>query len=356
VRATFNVVESSGAPRELGRVHGEAARGWIAQGVDAWSEVTGRHTGMTTRSYVESFLNATDFTKAIEYFTPALLEEVRGIAEGAGLPFETVLAYQMMDEEWAYRVEVTRDRRHRGESCSAAGVLRSDGTAVIGQNMDLPRHYDGTQVLLSARPADGPAVMVFTPAGMIGTCGLNERGVGVCVNALSHLRHGHAGLPVAFVLRGALAQRSARDAASLLKTVPHATGQNYLVADGERVEDYECSPGGAVEVPAAAAQVAHTNHVLMSTDVDPAVGDEAHSTTIERLASVRSDLGALGADATFADLMRALSDTNVPVCVPRGAAWMTLGSVVMELGPEPVLHVALGPPADTPYTRVTFQA
>jgi hypothetical protein len=33
---------------------------------------------------------------------------------------------------------------------------------------------------------------------------------------------------------------------------------------------------------------------------------------------------------------------------------MTLGSVVMELGPEPVLHVALGPPADTPYSQVTF--
>jgi hypothetical protein len=33
---------------------------------------------------------------------------------------------------------------------------------------------------------------------------------------------------------------------------------------------------------------------------------------------------------------------------------MTLGSLVMELSAVPVLHIALGPPADTPYTRVGF--
>src|SRR5262249_40516830 len=130
--------------------------------------------------------------------------------------------------------------------------------------------------------------------------------------------------------------------------------QNYLVGDRERVEDYECSPGGAVEVLAAGAQVAHTNHALMSTDVDPEVRPERASTTVERLASVRSNLGPHGAEAGAADLMHALSDCEAPVCVARGRDWMPLGSFVMELGVQPVLHVALGPPADTPYGEVRF--
>lgn len=348
------VVEVAGTPRELGRAHGEAARGLIGQGLDAWLAVVGGDTDLTATAYVDSFLGATDFLKAIELFTPRLLEEVRGIAEGSNQRFEDVLAYQMMDEEWAYRTALQGARARSIEACSAAGVLRDDGTAVVGQNMDLPSHFDGTQVLLRTRPDDGVAVMVFTPAGLIGTTGMNEHGVGVCVNALFQIRNRQKGLPVAFVLRGALAQRSARDAASLLKTVPHATGQNYLVGDPGRVEDYECSPAGAVEVPASGAQVLHTNHVLMSTDLDREIGPDSDSTTVERLDSLRSSLGELGASAGVPDLMRALSDRTVPVCVPRGADWMTLGSVVMELSAEPVLHVALGPPADTPYARVTF--
>jgi hypothetical protein len=349
-------VDAAGTPREIGRAHGEDARGLIERGLEAWGAVIGAQTGMTRRAYVDSFLAATDFARAIELFTPALMEEVRGIAEGARLPFETAFAYQLMDEEWAYRVELIRGRRGSFEACSAAGVLRADGTSVLGQNMDLPSHYDGTQLLLRTRPVAGTAVMVLTPAGMIGTTGLNEHGVGACVNALLALNHRSTGLPVSFVMRGALAQRTARDAAGLLKTVPHATGQNYVVGDAGRVEDYECSPAGAVEVPPADGQVMHTNHVLMSDDVDTKVAPDPGSTTEARLASLRSNLGERGTEVTADDLMRALSDRTVPVCVPRGSAWMTLGSVVMELGPEPVLHVALGPPTDTPYSRVTFQA
>ena len=352
MRTALRIVDASGSPREVGRAHGEDARELIARGLDAWFAVVGRQTGMAPAPYVEGFLRATDFVPAIRDFTPALLEEVRGIAEGSGQPFDTVFAYQMMDEEWAHRAALIRSRR-AGEACSAAGVLRADGTAVVGQNMDLPSHYDGTQVLLRTRPADGAAVMVFTPAGMIGTTGLNEHGVGVCVNALMELKHRSTGLPVAFVMRGALAQRTARDAASLLKAVPHATGQNYLVGDLGRVEDYECSPGEVAEVHATAGQVVHTNHALMSADVDPGVRRERGSTTVQRLESLRAQLGESGGQATADDLKRALA--AAPVCVPRGSDWMTLGSVVMDLRPEPALHVALGPPADTPYTEVRFQ-
>jgi predicted choloylglycine hydrolase len=353
VRTTLRIVEAAGTPRQLGQAHGEDARELIARGLEAWSGVIGRQTGMPAAAYVESFLRATDFVPAIGEFTPALLEEVRGIAEGAAQPFDAIFAYQLIDEEWAYRARLVRGGRGQAEACSAAGVLRADGTAVAGQNMDLPSHYDGTQVLLRTRTRDGADVMVFTPAGVIGTTGLNQHGVGVCVNTLSELRHSSTGLPVAFVMRGALAQRSARDAAGLLRTVPHATGQNYIVADAGRVEDYECSPGEVAEVPADGAQVLHTNHVLMSGDIDREVTPESRSTTVQRLDALRSELSDLRDGATAADLRRVLATR--PVCVVRGSEWMTLGSVVMELGREPVVHVALGPPADTQYSRVTFR-
>jgi hypothetical protein len=45
-----------------------------------------------------------------------------------------------------------------------------------------------------------------------------------------------------------------------------------------------------------------------------------------------------------------------PVSVARRAAvpWMTVGSLVMELAADPVLHLAPGPPATTAYAAYHF--
>jgi hypothetical protein len=282
------------------------------------------------------------------------MHEVRGIAEGSAQRFHTVLAYQMMDEEWAFRVSSAKSPKASIEACSAFGVVRDDGTAIVAQNMDLPSHYDGTQVLLRVRPDDGPAVMVLTPAGMTGTCGLNEHGIAVCVNALFQLRHGHTGLPVGFVLREALAQRTFDDATDWLRSVPHATAQNYLIGHPGEVRDFEASPHEISEVAVDQGQIAHTNHVLVNDDLDPNVRDDSRSTTYARLDKLRSELGRRGPDVGVDDVKRALSDLTVPVCVPRGSDWMTFGSVVMEIAPEPVMHVAPGPPAENPYVEVRF--
>ena len=349
------VVEASGSGRDLGRAHGEALRPLIDEGIARWFEVIGRQTGMRAADYVSSFLGATSFTSAADVFAPSLLDEVRGIADGARQPQDVVLAYQMMDEEWAHRVSVMRRSRRALEACTAVGFARRDSTSVIGQNMDLPSHYDGTQAVLRLRPRGRPAVMVFTPAGLIGTTGLNERGVGVCVNALFELRHASQGLPVGFVLRAALASNSPADAVRLVRTVPHATGQNYLVGGPGGVVDLEASPGAVVEVQADSGLLAHTNHVLASDDVDAEVEPDSGSSTVERLASVRASLSS-GDPAGVADVQRALSDRTVPVSVPRGSEWMTLGCVVMELTRAPRLHVAPGPPAETPFTELSFSA
>ncbi len=347
------IVDASGSPRELGRVHGEELRSVIATGIGLWIDKVEAHSHMKGDDFVASFLGATDFVPAIERHAPEQLAEVRGIAEGSGQSFDVILAYQMMDEEWAYRVALARLRRASVEACSAVGVLR-DGSSLVAQNMDLPSHYDGTQTLLRLRPDDGPAVMVFTPAGMIGTTGLNSSGVGVCVNAMFQVRHVSSGLPVGFVLRAMLRKRTAVEAIELLKSLPHATGQNYVVGDPTSIADYEASPGEVREVPVKNRQVAHTNHPLVNTDRDPDERDDPDSTTVERLEKLGADLSHLGGNVTADDVQRTLSDRSVPVCVPRGSSWMTLGSLVMELAAHPVLHYAPGPPADTPYTRVDF--
>ena len=337
----LRIVDAAGSHRDIGRAHGEEMRETIREGIGRWLD--------RGDDYINTFLTATGFVASIDAFAPQLMEEVRGIAEAAHQRPRTVLAYQMMDEEWAFR-----SSRASIEACSAFGVTRGDGTAIVAQNMDLPSHYDGTQVLLRLRPDDAPAVMVLAPAGLIGTCGLNGDGVAVCVNALFQLRHDHTGLPVGFILRGVLERSTADDAADYVRNVPHATAQNYLIGDAGKIIDLESSPGQVGEVPVEGAQITHTNHALINDDLDPNVREDPGSTSVARLDKLRSVLGPVGAEVTVDDVKRALSDRSVPVCVPRGADWMTFGSVVMELSPQPVMHVAPGPPGETPYFEVRF--
>ena len=74
-----------GSPRERGRIHGEALRPLILDHIGHWKEVLGQTTGDSPDTYIRQFLDETDMLTPAERWTPELLEEVRGIAEGSGV-------------------------------------------------------------------------------------------------------------------------------------------------------------------------------------------------------------------------------------------------------------------------------
>src|SRR5579862_248626 len=256
-------IDCPGSGRERGRAHGEQLRDRIHGALDRWQTNAVRRSGSGAADYAAGFLADTDFLPAIERHTPDLLEEVRGIAEAADVPFAQVLVRNLMDEEWWYAL-----RRGHMAACSTIAVQGGEGRpTLLAQNMDLPTAMDGDQAVLRLAPADGPAQLVLTAAGMIGLTGVNADGLGVCVNALTMLGHSSSGLPVAFVMRGALARPDVAAAAGFLREVPHASGQHYALADAGSVLGLECSAGTVVE-SSDGVRLWHTNHPLRSTDLD----------------------------------------------------------------------------------------
>src|SRR5436190_7330383 len=220
------IVDVSGPGRERGRMHGEILRVRIADGLERWDAEVGERMRIPASEHVAGLLSATRFLPAIEAATPELLEEVRGIAEGAGVSFERILAYNLMDEEWWY----SQALGHR-QACSLVAIPAGErGGALLAQNMDLPEVMDGGQTILRSTAPDGTRTVVLTAAGMIGLTGCSSAGVGVCVNTLSMLNHSPDGLPVAFVVRGLLERRSLAGAEAFLRAVPHASGQHHAVA------------------------------------------------------------------------------------------------------------------------------
>jgi isopenicillin-N N-acyltransferase like protein len=337
------IVDVSGSGRDRGRAHGESLRDRIADALERWDAEVGERMGIPATRHVDGLLGATRFLPAIESATPDLLEEVRGIAEGAGVSFERILAYNLMDEEWWY----SQARGHR-HACSLVAVAGCDGRpAILAQNMDLPEVMDGGQTILRSAAQDGSRTVVLTAAGMIGLTGCNSDGLGVCVNTLSMLHHSPEGLPVAFVLRGLLERRSLAGAEAFLRAITHASGQHYAVACGEDAAGFECSAGGVVASDGGAGRFWHTNHPLASRDLDPADDEPGGSAdSHHRLAR----LAKLGPDVeSTADCEELLADKRAPLCVAPEAEhhWLTFGSIAMELSAPPAVRIAPGPPDRT---------
>jgi isopenicillin-N N-acyltransferase-like protein len=345
---TLPVIACSGTPRERGRAHGEQLRGPIVAVLDRWRSSLAERHGTEVDRYITEFVANTRFLPTIELHTLGLLDEVRGIAEGAGQPFETMLAYNLMDEEWQY----AEPRAAEQPGCTVACLVSDSSTPVIAQTMDIPSFYDGSQAAIHHKPDDAPEMLIFTGAGMLGLNGANAAGIGVVVNNLSMLPSSRAGLPVMFILRGLLEWTTLGDAVAFVENVPHAVGQHYAIGSPDGIAALEGAANGVVRVETSGRRYVHANHPVADEAV---AGDQtefyARSTTFDRY-NRAAELIEYATDA--AGIEAALSDVTVPISrLPKGG-FMTFGATSITCSAPPVVRVAPGPPHDRTWTTIGF--
>jgi isopenicillin-N N-acyltransferase like protein len=344
------VIRCEGSPLERGLGQGETLRSTIRDGLDRWAAELGARHDVPIGRYVDEFLSSTSYAPAISRFTPELMEEMRGIASGAGQPFNTILAFNLLDEEWLFGQ--SRGRPPRG--CTSAGfVNRPSGRRVIGQTMDLPSVHDGTQVAVNHVRENGPDVTVLTAAGMVALTGVNSVGVGVVVNALQTLEASTSGLPVAFVIRGILDRPNATAAEQWVRSLPHATGQHYLIGDPERLLSLECGANGVSEVDPGSDRFCHANHPL--TDGAPVHRDKVASGAANSLGRQQRMGELLPGLETAGDLETALADRSAPISRSGVGGWMTFGAIVIELARPPRMRFTAGPPHERKFQEGTLR-
>jgi isopenicillin-N N-acyltransferase like protein len=339
----LTVIDSAGTPREMGRAHGEAARPLVQQSLAGWQEAMSR-AGHEPSQHVQTLTQASGFRDAIAAHVPDLLEEMAGIADGAGITTDEVFALNCLDEAWWWA--------EKAGGCSTVAIGTTAGATFAGQTMDLEEWMDGTQIALRTRPTNGPAQVMLSRAGMVGLCGVNEAGAAVLVNTLSQLPVSRAGVPVAFVLRAALAQPTVNDAAATLQRLPHASGQAYTLASADGVIGMECGAGIAAEYLNDAETPRdrwHTNHPLSAA---PEGSIEVSSK--ERMAALDERAPTL---EDVAELQGLLADGESGVCMYPNrwpGSWLTFGAVAIEFGATTSVQIAPGPPDRTEWTAVSF--
>lgn len=357
----FIVLDLTGTPYERGVQHGKALREAIHKSVAIWKEnlqITFKIDGDT---FITKFLAKTNYLLAIKKWTPDLLEEVRGISEGAQIDFNTILVFQLMDEYWVNGPEIT------AEHCSAMGIAEAaDHPTIVAQNMDLENFRDGFQTILHIREVSGLEEFVLSQPGLIAFNGMNNRGVGVNTNTVGQLAHSRDGLPVAFVVRGILQRSTYENVASFLKTVHHASGQNYTIGASGRVGYFEASSHDVVEVAATSSEkfVYHTNHPLANHDYSPegtremASPNEADNSHIRYLSLQKRLSTGSGNDIIqlIENTLRSHDSEQNPIC----REWsekpdsFSYSSTIMILSGDSHLLASPGPPDRYPYEEFRF--
>jgi isopenicillin-N N-acyltransferase-like protein len=367
----LRVITLEGTPRQRGQIYGETLRTKISDIIKNWKDNLHKSLDMNPDKYLSQMLKDTNFLPAIKKWTPDLLEEVKGIAESAGVDFNTMYAYQLGDEDYWYgREQRINVEMKQANKCSVLGVFDGKGRkTLLAQNMDIESYTDGYEVLLHIKHQNSPLEsLIFTISGYISLTGMNNSPLAVCVNALLQLNYSTEGLPVAYVIRGLLEKTNLNDAVRFLHAIKHASGQNYAIAAPDNVVSYECSENKASQfIPyEGATRIYHTNHPLANDD------QSTYKEMLKKFGFDRKKRPKSNSEVRFDFLKDKLKDTSqevtvetvksilgsheIPICFHKEPddGGMTAGCLIMELTKSPTLHLAPGPPCSTKFEVFKF--
>lgn len=358
---TTPIVELRGTPYEMGLTHGRALREQI---VDFVSTVTSVHRANNASLRVErEGLTAfcTRQTGFLEKFSRSLMEEMRGIAEGAGVAFEDILTLNSFLELEDLRApglggRILPDTLWGCTTFNVTADASADGRALIGQTYDMERYYEKYLALLRITPASGPAVLVVTLAGILGLVGLNAAGVAAVINKLVAV-DARPGVIYPFILRTALAAERIGDALGTVIFSPRASGMNYQLA-GEGTAFCVETSATRYELLEFDGVVSHTNYYVgnhMRHFETPNWLSHGGTMVRKQVADtfLRRRRGAL-----TVDLLKELTrdHTNYPRCIcahgfpgeSGETAFHTIFAVVMDPG-EGRLEFCAGNPCRSAY-------
>lgn len=362
--AFFPLVEVSGSPYERGVQHGRAVAGRVRRSADIYAKA------LKALAFAPDDLARliAGFRREIDHFEPAYIQEMQGIADGAGVSFEDVLMINARTEivSQARLARLTaKAEPENDDACTSAAILparSANGNFLQGQNWDNRIDCADTIIILRVLRDDGPDVLTFVEAGGLARYGMNSAGITLNGNGLSSSRDFRQnGLPLPLIRRKALEQDHYALALQIVVSTPKACSCNVLLGTqlGLAV-NVECAPDEAFLIYPQDNLAIHANHwvnpVALGKLRDTGMATSPES--VYRDVRVRQSLEAAGALLTTSDLKHAFDDRHASpfsVCRPprqggQGYPSCTTATLIMEPAAG-MLEVARMPCLEPRYAR-----
>ncbi|MCQ4763942.1 C45 family peptidase [Cloacibacillus evryensis] len=335
----FTLVKIKSAdPFERGLQYGLQAAAQIRGGIENYK----RHFLARNLSWEEIGRRSAQYLPLLEKECPAELTEARGIARGAGVELEEVMALNC-------RYELLKDKPKECTSTSVLTEATGSDKVYLAQNWDYRPWVMENAVIISVDNEEGTRILGISEAGQLVRNGFNSHGVGICANNLtSTLDGGDPGIPVTFLRRQALNSKNFKEAERLIYNGKRSVSCNYMLASGEDIAaDLETTPQKVFRVDPEDGIVTHANHFVAGarycTGTDHKFRDKVlrkllmknrGHITKEVLFRALSDHETFpGAADTYpqADCIEALC-THLPKGEPDpNGVWQTIASVVYDL-------------------------
>lgn len=252
---------SSASARERGKQYGSAAADLIAGAIAYYRAGFQRQAGL---SWADAQEHSQPWQRLIERDHPELLEEMAGVAEGAGVELTEVVALncrgEIMYDNWFANTGVPPEI----DGCTSFSLTEGaagDGHVYAGQNWDWRHAVRDTVVVLRVVQPPKPTLVMQLEAGQIGRHGANSAGIALNANGLGGRFDDSVGMPQTVIRRAVLDAANVSDALKTLTWTKAHIPSNALLThrDGFSI-DVETTPSGhGWEYPDAGFLV-HGNH------------------------------------------------------------------------------------------------
>jgi isopenicillin-N N-acyltransferase-like protein len=351
--SAFPELRATGSAGDRGLAQGRAFAATIADNLAFYKEWLSRGGAVSNDRLLEL---ARGFLPVLGEHFPSMVEEMDGIARGAGLALaEITLINARTDIAAVTEREVGL---HQVPACTALamfGERRRQPALALGQNWDWDPVLADAPVILRMTPDDGPPFVSLVEAGMLGKIGFNGHRLGVCLNFLSHRTdavEAQVGVPIHCLLRAVLSYASIDEAVEMVAKAPRCASANFLLAQhgprGPRAVDLEISPSAVATLEGEGPNLIHTNHFLDPELVTGCTSGFGPS-TMKRYARARDLAEALAGEPNPVRRMQRVLESreDLPYPISRDQnpdpSSSSLAGIVMDLTDNRFILTA-GPP------------
>jgi isopenicillin-N N-acyltransferase like protein len=342
-------IVASGSPWEIGFAHGSGIPSRIANCIKNYERL---FLETAEADWEKSKALASSYLPALEENEPDLIEEMKGIAAGAGVDFLDILALNLRSE-----ISLT----NYSDGCTSVTTTNSETSEVfLAQNWDWVGEAGDHLTFFDYTKNGKPRLRMLGEAGIVAKFGFNDAGVGVCMNAIRCGTVAKNQLPIHLAMRRVLECQSFDEALTMLQEKGVASCANLMIADKSgKIATIECTPKGLAPIfPEPGSSVTfHTNH-LWSKDVPQGIWDHPSANSFSRLERIR--VLSQGQRANAAMIRSWLCDqegTPVSICrsTPPNAKGIermeTLCTIIMDLG-RGTAELSIGKPSLNPPIRI----
>lgn len=338
---TFQFVSVEGAtPRARGLCYGEQAREKIRAGIEEYRALFARTGGPGWDRIVARALSCLPL---LESSMADLLDEARGIADGAGISLGDLMVLNC-------RYEITKFPHY--DECTTCAILpeaAAGGKTLLVKNWDYRAGIVDNIVILRIEEPDGTEMIGLSEAGQLIREGFNSHGVGLCNNSLQSLLDAPGeGVPVTFLRRKVLSCRTFDEARDLLVGARRAVSNNMLLAAPGRAVDIEAHPGGCDLIGPSEGIVTHANHFVVRDELNALERGPRDERLRELLMPKRGSITVDDVKKCLGDhenypkaICRHPSDLSIPL-LQRG---MTVAAMIVDFD-ERTIHICAGPPCE----------